>query len=74
MAVISKVNLSKLISLPYKMWNGSHICRKIDTVIDAIQSSADVSSLTSALNLLKSNLCPRNNVPITLKMTAVYHL
>lgn len=36
--------------------------------IDAIQSTADSSSLPSTLNLLKSNLCPRSNVPITLKM------
>jgi len=36
--------------------------------IDAIQSSADVSSLQSALNLLKSNLCPRSNVWIMLKI------
>lgn len=30
-AVICTVNLSKLIFLPYKIWNDSHMCTKIDT-------------------------------------------
>lgn len=56
------------------MWNDSHICTKIDIAKQTLysQSSADVSSLPNALNLPKSNLWPRRNVPTTLKIRLQY--